>query len=71
MFSSYRENLDTIFTNEKIEKSDELVNTINNLTINNPIYELNIATTSDTQGNLTSDPDTVTHTNNGFLTENY
>ena len=64
--SSQKENLNAIFTSEKIEKSDNLVNAVKNMTINNSGYELNIATTSDTQGNLTSDTYTVTHTSNGI-----
>ena len=46
------------------KKSDELVNVVNNLTINDAEYELNIATASDTKGDLMSFPDTVTHTSN-------
>ena len=34
--SSQREILDAIFTSEKLEKSDQLVDAINNLTINTP-----------------------------------
>ena len=37
--SSQRENMDLIFTSEKLDKLDELVNTINNLTIDNCGYE--------------------------------
>ena len=48
---------------------EKLVNTINNLTINNSKYELNTAITSDAQGNLTSNPDTVTRTSNGNLNQ--
>ena len=33
-FSSQRENTDAIFTSEKLDKLDELVNGINNLTTN-------------------------------------
>ena len=49
-----------IFTSENTDKSDKLVKAINYLTINDSVYELNIGTTSDAQGNLTSNPDTVT-----------
>ena len=59
--------MDVIFTIEKIEKSDKLVDTINNLTINYSGYELNTATASDAHGDLMSDPDTVTHTRNRIL----
>ena len=64
---SQRENLDTIFTSENLEKLDELINAINNLIINDAIKELNTATTSDAQGNPMNDPDTVNHTSNGFF----
>ena len=56
--------MDSIFTCEKQDKSYELVSTINNLTMNNSGYELNKVTVGDAQGDLTSDPDTVTHTSN-------
>ena len=48
-----------------MDKLYKLVNAINNLTINDTGYELNKVTTSGTQGDLTSNPDTVTHTING------
>ena len=69
--SSKRENVDLIFTCEKLDNTDELVNTINGLIINDAVYVLNKAIASDAQGNLTSDPDTVTHTSNGILGINY
>ena len=62
--SSERVNSERIFTSEKIDKSDKLVNAINNLTIKKSGYELDKATVIDTQGDPTSDPDTVTHTSN-------
>ena len=68
---SQRENSDAIFTFEKIDKSDRLVDSINNLTINDSGYELNTATTSDAQGNLTRNLDTVTHTSNIILDQKY
>ena len=46
---------------------DKLIDAINNLTINDIGYELNTETASDTQGDLTSDPDIVTHTRNIIL----
>ena len=64
---SQRENLSAIFTSEKLEKLYELIDTINNLTIKNSGYELNTVTASNTQGDLTRNPDTVTHTSNGVL----
>ena len=65
--SSQRENPNAIFTSEKLEKLDELVDAFKNLKINDAGYELNTATASGAQGNCTSDPDTVTHTSNGVL----
>ena len=61
--SAHRENAKLIFTIEKLDKLDELVDSVKNLTINNAkYYELNTATTSDAQGDLPSKPETVTHT---------
>ena len=51
--NSQRENADATFTSDKLDKSDKLVNMINNLTINASRYELNTETASDTQSNLT------------------
>ena len=56
-----------LFTSERLDKSDNIVNAINHLTINDAGYELSKATASDAQGNITSDPDTVTHTSNVIL----
>ena len=61
---SQRENLNAIFTSEKLEKLDNLVDAINNLKINDTGSELSTAPASVTQGDLMSDPDTVTHTRN-------
>ena len=61
-----RKNANAIFTGEKLDKLDELVDTLKNLTINDAkYYESNTATTSDAQGNLTNNPETITHTRNG------
>ena len=46
---------------------DKIVNTINNLTINNTGYEFNTANFRDAQGNPMSNPDIVTHASNGIL----
>ena len=59
--------MNAIFTSEKLEKLDKLVNAVKNMTINNTGYELNIATPSDAQVDLASNPDTVTHTSNRVL----
>ena len=64
---SQRENLNVIFTSEKLEKSENLVNAVKNMTINDAGHELNTATVSDEQGNIMRSPDTVTHTRNGIL----
>ena len=56
-----------IFRSEKPKKLVGLVKAINNSKIKNAGYRINKATASDTQGNLTSDLDTVTHTSNGIL----
>ena len=68
--SSQRENSNVIFIIEKLEKSDKLVNAISNFTINDAGYELNTATASDAQGDITSDPDTFTQTSNVILDQN-
>ena len=62
--SSKRENTDAILTSENLDKSDELVNVINDLKMNDSRYELNKATSIDAQGNLMSNTYTVTHTSN-------
>ena len=56
-----------MFTSEKLDKLDKLVDAINNLTINDAGYEFKKVTESDTLGNLTSNRDTVTHTSNVIL----
>ena len=64
--NTQRENANTIFTSEKLDKSDKMVDALNHFTINNTEYiSSNSATTSDTQGNLTNDLNTVAHTSNG------
>ena len=52
--NTQRENANGIFTSQKLDKSDELVDTVKSLTINDTVYyELNTATASDAQGYLT------------------
>ena len=64
---SHRENLNGVLTSDKLKKLDEIVNAINNLTINDArYYESNTATKSDVKGDLTRNPETVTHTSNGI-----
>ena len=66
MSNTQRENVNAIFTSEKLDKLDELVDAVKRLTINDAkYYELNTATVSDSQSDLTCNPDTFTHTNNG------
>ena len=70
--SAKRYNSNTIFTGEKLDKSDELVDAVKNLTINDTIYyESNTTTSSDSQGDLTRNPETVIHTINGNETANH
>ena len=63
----HNKNEDAIFTSEKLDKSDELVDTINKLTINDSGYDLKKVTASDAQGDLARNPDTVTHTSSGIF----
>ena len=65
------ENENAIFTSEKIDKSDELVEAVEDLTIDNAkYYESNTATASESQGYTTHNPETVTHTSNRNKTVN-
>ena len=50
---------------------DKIVNVVKNTTINDVGYELNTAIASDTQVNLASDHDKVTHTSNRIIDQNY
>ena len=64
--NTQRENANSIFTSEKLDKSNELADTLNDLTINeSKYYASNSVTASDAQGNLTRDPKKVTDTRNG------
>ena len=55
--NTQRKNSNAIFTNEKLDKSYELVDAVMNLTIDDAeYYESKTATISDAQGDLTSDP---------------
>ena len=68
VYSAQRENANTIFTNDKLDKSDELVDAFQNLKINYAKrYESNTAPPSDAQGNLRSNPEKFTHTSNDFF----
>ena len=60
-----RENSNATFTGEKLDKFHELVEAVKNLTINDAkYYESNIATARDAHGDLTCNPERVTHTIN-------
>ena len=60
-----RENVNAIFTNEKLYKSDDLAYLLEDLIINDAkYYESNSATSSDAQGDTTLDPETVTPISN-------
>ena len=62
------QNSNGIFKSEKVDKLDELVDAVNNFTIKDTTYyESNTATVSDTQGDLTLNPEIVTHTSNKKL----
>ena len=66
--SAQRENANTIFTSGKLNKLDKLVDTVKDLKSNNTkYYKSNTVTASDKQGNLKSNPETVTHTSNVIL----
>ena len=55
-----------IFTSEKLDKSDKLADTLNDLTTNYAKYYVsNSVTAIDTHSNLTRNPTPVTHTSNG------
>ena len=65
-FNTQRDNVNTIFTSEKLDKLYELAYILKDLTINDAkFYELNTETASDAQGDITRDLKTVTHTSNG------
>ena len=61
-----KENANTIYISEKVDKLDELVEAVNILTINDAkYYESNTATASDAQGGIVRNPETVAHNSNG------
>ena len=58
--SAQRENTNAIFASEKIDKYGKLVDSFNNLKINNAeYYESNTATASDAQGDLARNPENL------------
>ena len=64
--NTQREDANAIFTSVKLDKSDELVDTLKDLTINDAEYYVsNSATANDAKGDSSSDPKTVTYTSDG------
>ena len=56
--NTHRDNSNTVFTSEKLDKPDEPVDAVKQLTINAAKYsESETATASDAQGDLTRNPD--------------
>ena len=55
-----------MFASEKLESSDEIVNTVKNMTITDVGYEFNAVTASDARVKPASDQDKITHTSNGI-----
>ena len=59
------DNANVIFTSDNLDKSDELANTLKDLTINDAeCYETKSAPVSDVQYDPTRNPETVNHTSN-------
>ena len=69
-YSQQRENSNAIFANDKLKNSNELVNAVANMKINDVKYELNAATASDTLVEFARDPCEITHTSNGINHQN-
>ena len=66
MSSAQRENSNVIFTSEKLDKSDDIVDAVKKLKTNDTeYYESNTGTASGAQDDLTSNHETFTHTRNG------
>ena len=64
--NTQRDNSNTIFTSEKLNKSDDLVDTLKDFTINDAKYYVsNSATENDAKCDPESNPETVTHTSDG------
>ena len=65
-YNTKRENANAIFTIEKVDKSNDLVDTSNHLKINDAEYYIsNSVTLSEAQGNLTRNLRAVTHNRKG------
>ena len=64
--NTQKENTNSIFTSDKLDKSDKLVDAVKYLTTNESKYYVsNSANASDAQSNLTCNPKTVTNTSKG------
>ena len=70
VFIPLRGNLNAVFTSEKLENTNELVNAVANMKINDVGYELNAATASDAHVEFLINPDRNTHTNNEITQQN-
>ena len=80
--NTQKENANTIFKSEKLDKLDDLADALEDLTTNdNKYYEWNTETASVSHGDITRNPETLTHTrndketimytNNGNFEQNY
>ena len=66
VYTAYIKIKKKIFTIDKLDKSDELVDAVKNLTIKDvEYYESSTATANDAQDDLTQNLETVTYTSNG------
>ena len=64
--NTQRDIANAILASDKLDKSDELVDAVKDLTINNAkYYESNTMTTSDAQGDTIRNMETFNHTSNG------
>ena len=64
--NTQRYNANAIFTSEKLDKLDDLAETLKYLTIHDAEYYVaSSATKNDAKGDPVSDPKTVTHTSDG------
>ena len=69
-FSPQRENSNAVFESEKLETLNKLVKAVANMTINDVEYDLSAETASDAQIEFVSNPDGITHINNGINHKN-
>ena len=63
--NTQRDDTKAVFPREKLDESDDLLDALNYLTINDAeYYESNTVTVCEEQGDPTCNPETVTHTSN-------